>query len=133
MLFFATSCKKHDQITHLTTSKWKLTETTLSNGDIEEHPEVLVDFIIEFEESNNFYLPNNCNYTEGEFEVWNEDSISFSQIGPGTEKYCVGVCELNKEVPFINRLKEAKTYSIVDNKLTIFCGSENLLFENIGQ
>ena len=76
-------------------------------------------------------LTNLCNYSFGNYSVTDNDSISFYNVGEGTEKYCLSDKSMDWETLYINSLISAETYSITENKLTLNCRDYKLVFDFI--
>lgn len=101
-------------------------------GEITKFPEQLDKFDIVFKQHGILELPKYCNYSFGTYNLISNDSLIISNVGPGTEKYCLPDLLMDWETLFINALRESTTYSILQNHLTINCNSAyDLVFDFI--
>jgi heat shock protein HslJ len=112
------------------------TEWTLSkiidnqSGETTEFPDQIDKFHIIFKQYGIIELPDYCNYSFGTYSLINNDSLIISNVGPGTEKYCLPDLAMDWETLFINALRESETYSIMNNQLTVNCtGDYDLVFD----
>jgi len=124
------SCEKSEdiKIDSIVDTKWKLTQIIDKSGEVSNFPSDIDDFEIVFRKSGKIDLTNLCNYSFGEYTLNATDSIEIYNVGAGTEKYCLPDKSMDWEINFINSLIFSKTYSITDNKLTIDCKDNNLVF-----
>ncbi len=125
------SCEKSEDIIidSIVDTKWKLTQIIDKSGEVSNFPSDIDDFEIVFRKSGKIDLTNLCNYSFGEYTLNATDSIEIYNVGAGTEKYCLPDNLMDWETKFINSLIFSKTYSIEDNKLTIDCKDNKLVFE----
>jgi heat shock protein HslJ len=125
------SCEKSEEIKidSIVDTKWKLTQIIDKSGEISNFPSDIDDFEIVFRKSGKIDLTNLCNYSFGEYTLNTADSIEIYNVGAGTEKYCLPDKSMDWETNFINSLILSKTYSIADNKLTIDCQDNKLVFD----
>jgi heat shock protein HslJ len=99
-------------------------------GEITEFPDQLDKFHIIFKQPGIIELPDYCNYSFGSYNLSDNDAIVISNVGPGTEMYYLPELAMDWEVLFINALREAETYSIEHDQLTITSsGDYNLVFD----
>ena len=125
------SCEKSEdiKIDSIVDTKWKLTQIIDKSGEISNFPSDIDDFEIVFRKSGKIDLTNLCNYSFGEYTLNTADSIEIYNVGAGTEKYCLPDKSMDWETNFINSIILSKTYSIADNKLTIACQDNKLVFD----
>jgi heat shock protein HslJ len=125
------SCEKTEDIRvdSLVDTKWKLTQIVDNSGNISTFPSDIDDFEIVFRKNGKIDLTNLCNYSFGSYTIYETDSLMIYNVGAGTEKYCLPDKSMDWETIFINSLVSAKTYSIVNNKLTIDCQDKQLLLD----
>lgn len=125
------SCEKSDdiKIDSIVDTKWTLTQIVDKSGEISTFPSDIDDFEIVFRKNRKIDLTNLCNYSFGNYSISEIDSLKIYNVGAGTEKYCLPDKSMDWETIFINSLVSAKTYSILDNRLTINCQDNQLLFD----
>jgi hypothetical protein len=117
---------------YLANTAWKLVE--VRNGKASEsltYPAKEFPYIVEFRGSEMVYFPRHCNYSHGKYEADEEGKISFAEFGDGTEMYCTGISEW--EYQMVQNLPNATEYKIYSDRLSIFCGATQLIFERIVQ
>jgi heat shock protein HslJ len=123
----------HDAVLTITNTQWTLAKiVSNSTSKVTNFPEEMDSFNIIFKQDGNIELPDYCNFSYGYYELEVSDSIHIVSLGPGTEKYCLPDLYMDWEILFVNSLREANTYSIANNQLTIHCESDyNLVFDFI--
>lgn len=127
------SCEKAKDINidSIVDTKWKLAHIVDTSGEISDFPSDINDFQIVFRKSGKIDLTSLCNYSFGSYTVTKDDSISIYNVGPGTLKYCLPNKAMDWESLFINSLRSAKTYLIIDRTLIINSQDYKLLFDFI--
>jgi heat shock protein HslJ len=125
------SCEKENNdinVDSLIDTKWKLTKVIDSTGKISNFPSEIDDFEIIFLKNGIINLPGYCNYSFGDYQLGDNDSLTVNNVGPGTEMFCGPDLAMEWENLFINSLICAETYSINGNELTINCKDNKLVF-----
>ncbi len=137
LIFGFISCEKFQsdvKVVSLIDSKWTLTQMIdNSTKKVTDFPSEIDDFEIIFRKNGKIDLPNYCYYSYGTFKIIAPDSLKISNIGPGTEKYCLPDISMEWETKFINGIIASKTYSINNNILTIKSYDNMLLFSYKGR
>ena len=128
------SCEKSNngiKLDSIIATKWALSKTIDNQkGEITNFPDQIDTFYLVFVQYGILDLPDYCNYSFGHYELPANDSLIISNVGPGTEKYCLPDLKMHWETLFINSLRESRTYSITNDQLTINCYSDyNLVFD----
>lgn len=122
------SCEKSNNdlsLDSMVNTKWTLSKIIDNQtGETTMFPEQIDKFDIVFKQHGIIELPDYCNYSWGTYNLIGTDSLVISNVGPGTEKYCLPDLSMDWEILFINALRESKTYSIENNQLTINCNSD---------
>lgn len=127
------SCEKENNdinVDSLIDTKWKLTKVIDSTGKISNFPSEIDDFEIIFLKNGIIDLPGYCNYSFGDYQLGDNDSLTVNNVGPGTEMFCGPALAMEWENLFINSLICAETYSIDGNELTINCKDNKLCRDN---
>lgn len=137
LLFFGfASCEKSEDdfnIESIADTRWKLIKITDKSGKTSDFPSDIADFEIVFQGNEKIKLFNLCNYSYGNYEISDYDSIRIFKVGQGTEMFCQSVIRMDWESLFINNLVLAETFSISKNRLTINCRDSKLTFGFIGK
>ena len=135
LLFFGfASCEKSEDdfnIESIADTRWKLIKITDKSGKTSDFPSNIADFEIVFRKNGKINLFNLCNYSYGNYEISDYDSIRIFKVGQGTEMFCQSVIRMDWESLFINNLVLAETFSISKNRLTIHSGDYTLIFNFI--
>jgi len=131
MLYCCEKQKNNINIDSLLDTKWTLSQIINNKTEeIEKFPEQLDNFDIIFQSNGNLQLLGFCNFSYGEFELINFDSLRIKNIGPSTLKYCHPDLSMDWELIFATNFPDSKTYSIYENQLSINTANEyNLVFE----
>lgn len=124
------SCEesKNINIESIVDTKWKLTHIVDKSGEISTFPLDIDSFEIVFMKNGKLDLINLCNISYGEYSISDNDSLTFYNLGPGTEMYCSPDKLMDWEPIYIYCLQLAEQFSISNNNLTINCKDYQLLF-----
>lgn len=125
------SCEKSEDdfnIESIADTQWKLTRITDKSGKTSDFPSDIDDFEIVFRKNGKINLSNLCNYSYGNYEITDYDSIKIFNIGQGTMMFCQSAIRMDWESLFINNLVLAETFSISKNRLTIHSRDYKLIF-----
>ena len=131
---FFIGCEKSDndlKVKSIIDTKWTLSKIIdHTTSEITNFPTEIENFEIVFRKNGKINLPDYCNYSYGEYILGESNSINIYNVGEGTEKYCSPEIRMDWETLFINNLVSAKTYSVENNQLKIYCESNyDLVFE----
>jgi heat shock protein HslJ len=129
------SCQKSEDdfnIESIADTRWKLIKITDKSGKTSDFPSDIDDFEIVFQENGKIKLFNLCNYSFGDYEITDYDSIKILNLGPATKRYCLPDVLMDWEIQFISGLFHAETYTISKNRLTINSRDSKLTFRFIG-
>jgi len=130
------SCEKSDNsinIDSILDTKWTLSKIINNEtGETEEFPEQFDKFYIVFKSNGNIELLGFCNFSYGDYELINTDTLQINNIGPSTLMYCLPDSRMDWELIFATNFPNSKTFSIDKNKLTVNCESEyDLVFDYV--
>jgi heat shock protein HslJ len=133
-LVISSSCDKSNNDLNLDTivnTQWTLSKIIDNQtGEITEFPVQIDKFHIIFKQYGIIELPDYCNYSFGTYSLINDDSLIISNVGPGTEKYCLPDLAMDWETLFINSLRKSETHSVMNNHLTVnSSGDYDLVFD----
>lgn len=129
-------CEKSDNsinIDSIPDTKWTLSKIIDNEtGEIKEYPDQLDKFYVVFKSDGNIELLGFCNFSYGDYELTNTDSLKINNIGPSTLMYCLPDLRMDWELIFATNFPYSKTFSINSNKLTVNCDSEyDLVFDYV--
>lgn len=119
-----------DNISNISNTKWTLAKIIdNTTREVTNFPEELDSFNIIFKQDGTIELPGYCNFSYGYYELESPDSIHILSLGPSTKRYCLPDLFMEWEILFTHNLREAQTYFLHNNQLTIQCNSDyNLVF-----
>ena len=121
-------CEKTDSsinIDSILDTKWTLSKIINNEtGEIEKFPEQFDKFYVVFKSNGDIELLGFCNFSYGDYELINTDSLRINNIGPSTLMYCLPDLRMDWELIFATNFPNSKTYTIDNNKLTVNCDSE---------
>jgi len=90
----------------------------IKDNKTECKPSQINPMTISFSDTSTFSGTSSCNGFSGKHELFNQDSISVSELF-STLKFCTQEFVMNWEEVYLNGLKSASTYQIDGNRLTL--------------
>lgn len=129
-------CQKEEEseinhtLSDLTNTEWKMEKVTLkANVDVILYPENLDLFGISFLADGEMAIMGGCNYHFGRYSTESKNKIQFSDLGPGTYKFCKDLHDW--EMQFIHGLENVLIYRSDGNRLLIISEKNEFNFQRM--
>lgn len=108
-------CRKNDisdldnTLLDLTNTQWRFEKIVVkASNDANFYPKNLSPFDLSFQPNGELSVTGGCNYRYGSYSTEDQNTIVFSDLGPGTYLYCPELTEW--ETGIVWGIEEASTY-----------------------